>query len=178
MPGVRPNRLDIERYCQDNDIELLLLDDLDEAFLGVITRFGLNEPVAVYDYDIIMELLIERDGMEPVEADEHFSFNIIGAWVGDQTPFFLHRMPEPVQEREEGILDIIEKRKWCPKCKQERPVSAFNRNAARYDGRDSWCRDCFNEHRREKRATEPRKTRAVKEEEGGGILELLGETDG
>ncbi|WP_454199599.1 HNH endonuclease signature motif containing protein [Nocardia sp. Marseille-Q1738] len=31
---------------------------------------------------------------------------------------------------------------YCPKCAQTKPVIDFNRNAARYSGRDSYCREC------------------------------------
>ena len=149
MPGVRTSRLDIERYCEDNDIELLLLDGFDEAFVGVVTRFGIDEPVAVYDRDKIIEILM-REGSSWEQAEEHFAFNIIGAWVGDKTPFFLSSLePKEDDETELGIIDLVKGTKWCPRCKKHRPLDDFNRNRARYDGRDSWCRDCRKLYRQE-----------------------------
>ena len=32
-------------------------------------------------------------GMEEDEAEEYYSFNIVGAWVGDATPGFVTRCP-------------------------------------------------------------------------------------
>jgi hypothetical protein len=50
-------------------------------------------PIVVYDSAKVIDILIERDGMTHEEAEEFFSFNIEGAWVGEQTPVWL-RIPE------------------------------------------------------------------------------------
>ena len=67
---------------------MLKLDGLDKAFLGVASRFGMDQVLA-YDYDKVLKILIERDGMSPDEALEFFHYNIIGAWMGDTTPLFI-----------------------------------------------------------------------------------------
>ena len=67
---------------------MLKLDGLDKAFLGVASRFGMDQVLA-YDYDKVLKILIERDGMSPDEAMEFFHYNIIGAWMGDTTPLFV-----------------------------------------------------------------------------------------
>lgn len=66
---------------------IITIDGFDDAFLGVGTQF--NREIAIYDTDKVIEILMTRDGMSEDDAWEHFSFNIIGAWVGDQTPIFL-----------------------------------------------------------------------------------------
>jgi len=75
----------INHYAVD---DVLLADGFEEAFIGMCTRFGM-EPVAAYDRDKCLEVLVQRDGMSYEEAVEYFDFNVIGAWVGDQTPVFL-----------------------------------------------------------------------------------------
>ena len=67
--------------------EIVLFDDIPDAFVGVAERFGM-EPVAAYDYDRCIEIYME-DGCTHEEAVEHFSFNVIGTWAGDRTPVFI-----------------------------------------------------------------------------------------
>lgn len=70
---------------------LLLADGYDEAILGRGSRCG-QPDVAVYDSEKIVGILV-RDGMTHEEAVEYFDFNIIGAWMGDQTPIFVQLAP-------------------------------------------------------------------------------------
>tara|TARA_R110002167_G_scaffold207471_1_gene411639 strand:+ start:128 stop:424 length:297 start_codon:yes stop_codon:yes gene_type:complete len=67
--------------------DIILFDDIEDAFVGVAERFGMG-PVATYNYDKCIEIYME-DGMTFEEAVDHFSFNSIGAWVGDKTPVFV-----------------------------------------------------------------------------------------
>jgi hypothetical protein len=71
----------------ENYPDLLCCDGLDEALIGVAHRFGM-EPVALYDRAKVIEVFMTRDGMTWEEAEEFFSFNVIGAWVGEMTPVF------------------------------------------------------------------------------------------
>lgn len=66
----------------------LLMDGFDEACIGFSQRCG-QPTVAVYDYQKIIDILIERDGMEYDDAIDYASFNILGAWLGEQTPVVL-----------------------------------------------------------------------------------------
>lgn len=67
--------------------EAILLDGLEGALIGMALRFGM-ETVALYDYNKILEILCERDGMTLDEAQEYAEFNILGLWAGDGTPVF------------------------------------------------------------------------------------------
>lgn len=67
---------------------VLLADGLEGAFIGVMARFG-QEPIAVYDLGKCLEILHESSEGSWLEAVEHFEFNVIGGWVGTQTPGFL-----------------------------------------------------------------------------------------
>ena len=51
---------------------MLKADGFDKAFLGVASRFGMDE-VFAYDYDKVLKILQERDGMCPDEALEYFN---------------------------------------------------------------------------------------------------------
>jgi len=65
----------------------LLADGFEEALVGFGYRF--SHPVAIYDYNRCIEVLMNRDGMTDEEAIEFFDFNVSGAYVGESTPVFL-----------------------------------------------------------------------------------------
>jgi len=68
--------------------ELLFLDppEYDAAIVGIGHRF--NNTFLIYDLAKVLAIL-QSWGMSPEIAREFFDFNIVGAWVGDQTPAFL-----------------------------------------------------------------------------------------
>ncbi len=70
------------------EFEALLADGFEDALIGYVTRFGFTTPVALYDQDKCIEILMERDGMTYEGAVEFFEFNTLGAWVGEGTPAF------------------------------------------------------------------------------------------
>ena len=70
--------------------DLLKADGFDDAIIGVVERIGVQ--AICYDQEKVIDILIERDGMDYEEAIEYFEFNIAGAWVGESTPFFLQKM--------------------------------------------------------------------------------------
>ena len=71
-----------------DDREILYCDGLEDAFVGLSMRFG-DGPLATYDIEKIIRILMERDGMDEPSAREFYGFNILGAWVGDRTPVFI-----------------------------------------------------------------------------------------
>ena len=71
-----------------DEADALLMDGFDDAFIGHSQR--INEPrLAVYSWELMMKVCIERDGMTYEEADEYISYNCIGAWVGERTPIIV-----------------------------------------------------------------------------------------
>jgi hypothetical protein len=68
--------------------EALLCDGFDEAIIGMAERINLG-PVVAYDVDKMIDIMVERDGMTYEEAIEYFDFNILGAWMGENTPVFI-----------------------------------------------------------------------------------------
>ena len=79
---------EVKDWIIEYNEEALLADGFEEAFLGVSEVFG-RPPLATYDRDKCIDILVERDGMTYEEAVEHFDFNVTGAWVGDGTPIYL-----------------------------------------------------------------------------------------
>ena len=68
--------------------EALLCDGFDEAIIGMAERINLG-PVVAYDVDKMLEIMVERDGMTYEEAMEYFDYNILGAWMGENTPVYI-----------------------------------------------------------------------------------------
>jgi hypothetical protein len=69
---------------------MLRADGFNDAIMGIVQRCG-QADVILYDTDMIIQILIDADGMTYEEAVEYFDFNILGAWVGDGTPAFFSR---------------------------------------------------------------------------------------
>jgi len=84
--------------------QLLKADGFDEAILGVGRRCG-QPNLLVYDYHKCCEILVKRDKMTYEEAEEFMEFNVVGAWVGDITPIFVHNDQEAMFEIVEVELD-------------------------------------------------------------------------
>jgi hypothetical protein len=64
----------------------LFADGFDEALIGSVTRCTMPS-VAMYDSRICIEILM-KNGMTYEEAVEYFDFNLVNAWVGENTPCF------------------------------------------------------------------------------------------
>ena len=78
----------IDDALKEMEENTLLIDGFDEAFLGFSQR--INQPIlAVYSYDGLVKVCMDRDGMEWEEAVEYVDYNIVGAWVGEQTPIIV-----------------------------------------------------------------------------------------
>jgi hypothetical protein len=79
------NMLDsiVEEYG-DSEEEIVIADGFDEAVIGIATDF--TEPRIIYSVSKCLEIL-ERD-MDELEAFEHFTYNVSGGYVGEQTPIW------------------------------------------------------------------------------------------
>jgi hypothetical protein len=78
-------RQKIEDFCKENDVSCLFADGFDDAIIGLGSCF--HSFKVIYDKKKIIEILCQDMNYE--EAVEYFSFNIIGAYVGEETPVFL-----------------------------------------------------------------------------------------
>jgi hypothetical protein len=81
----------IDEWVDENypDSEILIADGFEEAFVGIAVQF--TKPLAIFDRQKCIEILM-RD-MSEEEAYEYFEFNIIGAYVGENTPAFMELFP-------------------------------------------------------------------------------------
>jgi hypothetical protein len=76
---------------QENDPKPLLFDGFEKAYIGMLRRYGHSAPVALYDYNKCMNILMERDGMEEDEAVEWIEVNMLGGYLGESTPGMVFR---------------------------------------------------------------------------------------
>ena len=70
--------------------ELLFMEQeyFDDAIIGVATS-SLGMMAVAYSEPKVIDLIIKHDRMTPDEAMEHYQFNILGAYVGENTPVFI-----------------------------------------------------------------------------------------
>jgi hypothetical protein len=73
------------------DPEILLADGFEDALIGYVEIF--SRVVAVYDRERCLATLMAQ-GMTLEDAEDYFSFNVTGAYVGEHTPAFLSKFPE------------------------------------------------------------------------------------
>lgn len=73
--------------------DALLADGLEAALIGYTVNTH-HAHVAVYDIDKCIDVLVERDGMTPEEAEEFLSLNTICAYVGENGPLYIKRFCE------------------------------------------------------------------------------------
>lgn len=76
-----------------SDHEMLKADGFDEAIIGIASRCAMHE-VYAYDVDKMLDILMQRDGMTLEEAWEYFDFNIEGAYMGEGTPIYIHKITD------------------------------------------------------------------------------------
>jgi hypothetical protein len=69
-----------------NNQTTLFADGFDEAIIGL--EYNTNR--VIYSVEKCIEIL--REDMSWEDAMEHFDFNIAGAYVGEQTPIFIHKI--------------------------------------------------------------------------------------
>lgn len=66
----------------------LFADGFESALIG--EGFQFDKPLAVYDYDKCLSILMERDGMSEDDAEDFMEFNVVNAYVGENTPVFIN----------------------------------------------------------------------------------------
>lgn len=68
--------------------KLLLVDGFDDGIIGVDTH---NLRV-VYSKQKMVQILVQRDGMDEYQAWEWLEFNTFDVYMGDGTPIFVQDM--------------------------------------------------------------------------------------
>lgn len=73
----------------DETFEIIVYPDgFEDCIVGVAEKFG-GPPVAVLDLEKILSKL-RKEGMTYEKAIEYFEYNILGSYVGEQTPVYMH----------------------------------------------------------------------------------------
>lgn len=68
------------------DYEFLIADGFDHCIIGY--DYGMGEPIRlIYSVKKILETLVE-EGMDEMDAIEHFEYNMRGGYVGEKTPIW------------------------------------------------------------------------------------------
>ena len=79
---------DIEVTLAENDAMMMEpREEYDDCIVGIGYRFN-HGPLAVYSISKVLKIM-EDSGLSPEEAEEFFSFNTLGSWIGDGTPIFM-----------------------------------------------------------------------------------------
>jgi len=73
-------------FIGDINKQALFADGFDDAIIGY-DAVGFR---VVYDYNKCLDVMVKRDDMSYPEAHEFMEFNVVGAYVGDFTPIFIH----------------------------------------------------------------------------------------
>lgn len=76
----------------DENPEALFADGFDSAIVGIARRCGQPSLVA-YSYSKGIECLMAQD-MSYEDAVEWMEFNVVGAWMGENTPVWIQDSSE------------------------------------------------------------------------------------
>ena len=79
--------------------KLVKANGLEDAIIGVGSRMNMPD-VLIYSYNKCVKIFMEKEGWTHEEAIEWMDFNVVGAWVGETTPIFVHEIPsdQKIQE--------------------------------------------------------------------------------
>lgn len=77
---------DVVSELSGND-EMLFANGFNEALIGYVERSGLP-PLALYDADKCIEIIMEKYDLPYDEARDSFNYNTKGSYVGENTPAF------------------------------------------------------------------------------------------
>lgn len=85
-------REDVEKWVEENQIELALLEGMDSAIVGIVDE-GLENPKVVYSKRKILKALQDQ-GMSEEDALEWYSYNTVRAlpYMGPIAPCVMDDM--------------------------------------------------------------------------------------
>lgn len=90
---------ELEGVLEEN--EAVLIEGFDDALIGFVERIGIEAPVALYDTERVLEILMETEGLGAEEAVDFFYVNFLHAWMGPTSPAFA-TLRRPVAATVEG----------------------------------------------------------------------------
>lgn len=78
-------------FCSKKAGHIVLIDGLEEAFVGCVMRNKMS--AACYDYEKAIIVLVDQ-GLTEEQAYEYIEENIDRNWVGANTPFFIRNFKQ------------------------------------------------------------------------------------
>jgi hypothetical protein len=81
-----------EKLCEHYGDDLLFADSFDDAIVGVAC--GHDSGRVVYDGEKMVQIFVDENKCTYGEALEYLEFNTFGAYVGEQTPIYVHGRPD------------------------------------------------------------------------------------
>jgi hypothetical protein len=84
--------------------KMVKADGFEDAIIGVGGRINMPE-VLIYSYNKCVKILMKRDNFTHEEAIDWMNYNVVGSWVGETTPIFVHEIPsdQKIDEFLEGL---------------------------------------------------------------------------
>jgi len=88
---------EIKEWISEYNPEALLADGFEDAIIGLGGQHGSNT-VVIYDREKCIEILAKEFSEDPtcedpyLEAADCFGYNTECAYVGENTPIFMHRI--------------------------------------------------------------------------------------
>jgi hypothetical protein len=76
----------------ENCPEAMMADGFDRAIIGYCHDIVAGCDRIVYDYEKMVRVLIKRDKMTREQAVEFLDFNVLGAYMGKNTPLYINRI--------------------------------------------------------------------------------------
>lgn len=84
--------------------KLVKADGFEDAIIGVGGRINMPE-VLIYSYNKCVKILMKREKWTHEEAIEWMDYNVVGSWVGETTPIFVHEIPS--DQKIDDFLDEL-----------------------------------------------------------------------
>lgn len=84
--------------------KLVKADGFEDAIIGVGGRINMPE-VLIYSYNKCVKILMKRDNFTYEDAIEWMDYNVVGSWVGETTPIFVHEIPS--DQKIDDFLDEL-----------------------------------------------------------------------
>ena len=83
-------------YIAERYPDLIVFEGLDDCILGIAWIF--NTPIVAYDRQKVLTTFSETLDVGMEEAEEYYSYNVSGAYIGENTPAFIEYIEEAADE--------------------------------------------------------------------------------
>ena len=88
---------------------MIVLEDFEEALLGVGECVDIDSPVMVYDYSKCLEVLMKKNDWSIEDAIEWMDYNVISARMGKASPVFVFPTKDLAELAMDHDVKITEK---------------------------------------------------------------------